>query len=145
MIKIQKNKENKKNIWEDSLYKNLPKLQSNNVGEVGESFIQKICNISNIPSNIDGKKTRGNGIDGTINNKSVEIKTSTKGITKSFQHELGENPWKSQYMIFIDIAPSSVYLTIFPNFTENEYKSCIKCKPYFPTRSFLLEKKIWSI
>jgi hypothetical protein len=44
-------------------------------------------------------------------------------------------------MIFLDIAPSSVYLTIFPNFTENEYKSCIKCKPYFPTRSFCWRKK----
>jgi hypothetical protein len=35
-IKQQKEKEDKKDIWKNSPYKDLVKLQSNNVGNVGE-------------------------------------------------------------------------------------------------------------
>ena len=50
-------------------------------------------------------------------------------------------------MIFLDIAPEKMYLTIFPNFTEEFYKnsgrdSSIKCEPYFPTKSITWRKKI---
>ena len=34
-----------------------------------------------------------------------------------------------------------MYITIFPNFSEEEYKMCVKCAPYFPTRSFCWRKK----
>ena len=58
----------------------------------------------------------------------------------SFQHELGEMPWNAEYMIFIDISPQQLYLTIFPNFTEDQYKSGNKCEPYFPTKSVTWRK-----
>ena len=40
MIKNQKQKEENADIWKDSPYKDLAKLQSNNVGNVGETFMQ---------------------------------------------------------------------------------------------------------
>ena len=127
MINIQRNKEIKNDIWNDSNYKDIVKLQSNNVGNVGETFIQIISNYCNIKADIDGLKTKasGGGVgDGIINNKSIEIKTSYRGsIFPTFQHELGENPWKSEIMLFIDIAPDCIYITIFNNFTEDFYKS----------------------
>lgn len=145
LISIQKNKEEKQDIWKNSAYKDLPKLQSNNTGNVGESFIQNICIHSGIQVNVDGTKTKkiGGGVgDGTIKDKTIEIKTAHQGCsTNNFQHELGEIPWKADYMIFIDISPFDLYLTIFKNFTEEQYKSKNKCEPYFPTKSVTWRKE----
>lgn len=145
LIKIQKEKEIKYDIWTDSIYKDLIKLQLNNIGIIGETFIQEICNICNIPAYIDGVKTKelGGGFgDGKILDKNIEIKTSHRGCkTPSFQHELGETPWYSDILIFIDISPKCIYLTIFKNFTEEFYKKKQKCIPYFPTKSITWRKK----
>lgn len=147
MINNQKQKEEKVDIWKDSPYKDLVKLQSNNVGNVGETFIQNICNILEIKAYINGSKTKKKGVgDGIINNKSIEIKTSHRcSSAPIFQHELGENPWKSDFMVFIDIDPMHIYLTIFKNFNEEFYKSGVKCVPYFPKKKCYLEKKKWGI
>jgi hypothetical protein len=114
-------------------------LQANNVGIVGESLLQDICAHQQIPSTIDGSKTKqlGGGAigDGQVNDKSVEIKTARMGQNNSFQHELGEHPWKPDYMAFVDVAVECIYLTIFRNYTEEHYKSGEKCVPHNPTRS----------
>jgi hypothetical protein len=146
IILKQKEKEEKSNIWEGSPYKYLPTLQSNNVGMVGEQYIKSICNNQNIFCVIDGAKTKKNGSgcgDGYIKGRSVEIKTAhqDQGSSNSFQHELGEKPWHADFMCFVDIAPQHIYITIFPNFSENQYKECVKCDPYFPSRSFCWRKK----
>jgi hypothetical protein len=145
IIRKQKAKEEKADIWKNSLYKELVGLQSNNVGNVGEIFIQGICDACDITASVDGCKTKeiGGGIgDGLILNRSVEIKTSHRGCnTPSFQHELGETPWKAENMIFIDVDPEAIYLTIFKNFCEAFYKDGLKCEPYFPTKSITWRKK----
>lgn len=56
IIQEQKNKELKKDIWKDSPYRDLITLQSNNVGVVGEDFLQKLCDISGIDANVNGVK-----------------------------------------------------------------------------------------
>ncbi len=143
-INIQKKKEEDSDIWKNSPYKHLVKLQSNNAGNVGETFIQQICLTCDIEAEIDGCKTKkiGGGTgDGLILNKSVEIKLAHKGCNSdNFQHELGEIPWKAEYMIFIDVAPQSIYITIFENFNEDFYKSGAKCTPYFPTKKVTWRK-----
>ena len=140
----------KRNIWEDSDWKNISELENDDVGGVGEEIINELCKKSQIVSEIDGTKTKqvGGGIgDGTIKEKTSEVKTARQGSSgSSFQHELGEFPWKAKYMIFLDIAPKKMYITIFPNFTEEFYKksgvdSSNKCSPYFPTRSVTWRKK----
>lgn len=145
LIKNEKQKEENADIWKDSPYKDLVTLQSNNVGNVGEKLIQNICDMCQIEAHVNGSKTKkkGGGFgDGLILNKSIEIKTSHRGsINPNFQHELGETPWKSDFMMFIDIAPMFIYLTIFKNFDEEFYKSGGKCEPYFPTKSIVWRKK----
>ena len=107
--------------------------------------VQKICENTNIISTIDGVKTKqigGGSGDGSIMGKTVEIKISHQGCSNtSFQHELGECPWKASFMIFIDISPKNIYMTIFKNFTEETYKGCGKCIPYFPNKSITWRKK----
>jgi len=144
IIKEQKQKEDKQDIWKDSPYKDLVKLQSNNVGNVGEILINNICKESGIDANCNGVKTKklggGNG-DGHIMGIPVEIKTAHQGSsTPSFQHELGEVPWNGgNYMIFIDISPNCIYLTIFKNFEESIYKSNEKLL-CFPTKTVTWRK-----
>lgn len=143
LIDIQTKKEEKIDIWKDSKYKDLIKLQSNNAGIVGERFIASICDNCGIFAKIDGTKTKklGNG-DGIIADRTVEIKTAHQGSTVSnFQHELGENPWSADFMIFVDISPNCIYLTIFDNFKESLYKKGGKCFPVFPTKSITWRKK----
>ena len=145
LIRQQAEKEAANDIWKNSPYKDLVKLQSNNVGNVGEAFLNQICSIAKIPATCDGAKTKqigGGEGDGKILDFPVEIKTAHQGSTSlSFQHELGEVPWKgSKYMIFVDIAPECIYLTIFKNFDEATYKSKEKL-PYFPTKSVTWRKE----
>ena len=145
IIQQQKEKEDKQDIWKNSPYKDLVKLQSNNVGNVGEKLINHICKTNGIDANCNGSKTKqigGGEGDGKIMNIPVEIKTAHQGSSSpSFQHELGEVPWKgSKYMIFIDISPECIYLTIFKNFDEKKYKSKEKL-PCFPTKTITWRKQ----
>ena len=139
----------KRNIWENSAWKHIAELENDDVGKCGEQIINKFCNLSSIPSDIDGTKTKelGGGCgDGIINNKTVEIKTARLGSSgSSFQHELGEQPWSADFMLFLDIAPDKMFITLFPNFTEEFYKrsgtECTKCEPYFPSKSVTWRKQ----
>ena len=140
----------KRDIWSNSKWKNIAELENDDVGKAGEQIINSLCQQASVPSDIDGVKTKevggGNG-DGIINNKTVEIKTARLGSSgSSFQHELGEVPWHSEFMIFLDIAPEKMYVTIFPNFSEEFYKtsgcdSKIKCGPYFESKSITWRKQ----
>ena len=137
-------------IWSNSNWINIKNLEKNDVGAVGEQIINHFCKKSQIESDLDGTKTRkpGGGVgDGTIKGKTCEIKTARQGSSgASFQHELGEVPWNAEYILFLDIAPAKIYLTVFPNFPKEFYKksgkdSSIKCSPYFPTKSITWRKK----
>ena len=89
IINTQKEKEERLNIWKNSVYKFLPNLQSNNIGNVGEMFLGKICEVQGIDSDIDGTKTKkvgGGDGDGIINGKTIEIKTAHCGGNLSYQH-----------------------------------------------------------
>ena len=145
IINNEREHEENLNIWNGSRYAHIRLLESNNVGKVGEKYLQSCCDECEIPAHIDGSTTKeiggGNG-DGDINGCSVEIKTARQGTSsaRSFQHELGESPWNAKYMAFIDISPEHVYLSIFPNMTEEQYKQVgFKC-PYFPTKGITWRK-----
>ena len=145
IIVQQRRKEEKSNIWTGSRWEAISRLENNNVGIVGEKFVQSLCSMSGIESKIDGVMTKESGGgrgDGIIKGKSVEIKCARQSIGKgqSFQHELGEVPWNAEYMCFVDISPKGFYLSLFPNLTEDEYKSGSKTV-YFPTRSVCWRKR----
>jgi len=145
IIQEQKEKEDKRDIWVNSPYKDLVKLQSNNVGNVGEELINRICKMTGIEADCNGAKTKqigGGEGDGVIMGIPVEIKTALQGsLSPTFQHELGEVPWKgSKYMIFVDISPDCIYITIFANFTEQTYKSKEKLT-CFPTKAITWRKE----
>lgn len=145
-IRAQKEKEKDHDIWENSLYKDVATLESNNVGNVGERLLEAICNEAGIPAKCDGSKTKqlgGGAGDGEILGKTIEIKTARQGAgTPSFQHEMGEKPWNADAMAFVDISPDCYYLTIFKNFDETTYKSNAKLPCIFTTKSVTWRKKV---
>jgi hypothetical protein len=150
IIKTQYNKKQKRDIWENSKWKEISKLENDDVGKVGEQIIHDLCKIADVDACIDGLKTKkcgGGEGDGIINGKTCEIKTARIGSSgESFQHELGEVPWKADYMIFLDITPDKMYITIFPNFNEEFYIKSgtdknVKCEPYFPTKTICWRKQ----
>ena len=76
-----------------------------------------------------------------MGNKIIEVKTARLGKNKTFQHELGEHPWKSDFIALIDITPALIYLSIIPNFTEEHYQHPKrKATPYF-NKSITLRKE----
>jgi len=87
------------------------------------------------------KKSLGKCFDALINNKKIEIKTSSLGITQSFQHELGEKPWMADYMLFIDIGLDCIYITLFKNFSEYIYKNKKKLIPIFSNKCITWRKR----
>lgn len=136
----------KRDAWEDSEWKDITRMEKDDVGKIGEQTIHQLCVACSIPSMIDGLKTKvllsGGYGDGTIHGKSVEIKTARMGSasTKTFQHEFGVYPWNPEYVLFLDITPSSLYITLFPNKDEQFWRNSandksIKFTPYFPTKS----------
>jgi len=146
VIQEQREKEKKAYIWADCYWSDLSKLENNNRGIVGEQFIQRICDRTGITAKINGvgSKQKGGGIgDGTIKDRSVEIKCARAGSGKSisYQHELAEKPWVAEYILFLDIHPKKYYITIMPNFTEKQWRAHEKASPYFPTRSLGQRKK----
>lgn len=149
LINNKHTQKQERNIWDNSEWKNISELENDDVGRVGEEIISQFCKKAQISSEIDGTKTKqiGGGVgDGTIKGKTCEIKTARLGSSiPSFQHELGEVPWRANYMIFLDIAPTKMYVTVFQNFSEEFYKKSgtdnIKCSPYFPTRSVCWRKE----
>lgn len=145
-IQQQKEKEEKCDIWKDSPYKDLAKLESNNVGIIGETYMGHICNQSGISAEFDGSKTKkigGGDGDGAAMGKTIEVKTARQGSgSPSFQHEMGEVPWKADVLAFVDISPDGVYLTLIPNFDEATYKSNKKLPRVFTTKSVTWRKKV---
>jgi hypothetical protein len=150
LINKKHEKKQKRNIWVDSKWKNISELENDDVGGVGEEIIDSLCQKAQIVSEIDGTKTKevgGGEGDGKIKGRTCEIKTARLGSSgNSFQHELGEVPWKAEFMIFLDIAPKNMYITIFKNFSQEFYKksgtdNSTKCCPYFPTKSITWRKQ----
>lgn len=145
VVRKQHDKKMKRDIWTDSKWKLVKNLDIDDVGKIGEMTIDKLCKKCGISCHINGKK--GNIGDGVINNKTVEIKTSRLSSNgRTFQHELGETPWKADYMLFFDISPSSIYITIFQNFSEELYKKSgldckIKAGDVFKTKSICWRKR----
>ena len=145
-------KAEEEDIWKTSKFRSISKLGCDRVGKAGEQIVSKLLEISEIPSNINGIETKmvgGGSGDGWIfkESETVEIKTARQGNKgETFQHELGEVPWKAKNMMFLDFTPDKIYMTIFPNFTREFYFESgndknKKCVDIFPTKSITHRKK----
>ena len=102
--------------WQNSIFETLNKLKNDHSGKVGELFIETLCINGDINHEYKGDTLSKDGTyDIIINNKKIEIKTAKIGIHNSFQHENIRTDGYD-YLIFLDITPSNIYITILPKF-----------------------------
>jgi hypothetical protein len=130
-------------IWLDSKYELMKRMVADKTGYSGEKIIKTICENLFIQCNINGSKRKNDPLlqgDGTIYDKIVEIKTATIGNNKTFQHELSNYPWIVNNMIFVDIKPNNMLITIIPAFTKEECQTGIKTK-ILPTKKITKRKE----
>ncbi len=110
-----------KDLWCNSLLKEINELKPDHAGKVGEEFIRKICMETGIPNISTGDI---NSKDGTYDQKigesqkKVEIKTARLGGGK-YQHETLKTAGYD-YICFVDIHPNGGHITILPPFTMTE-------------------------
>jgi len=108
--------EHDSSMWKGSPLESLDKLKSDLSGKAGELLIEQFCKDGEIPHLYIGDS---NSTDGTydilIKDKKVEIKTAKLGKHKGFQHE-SLRMTGYDYLLFVDICPTSYYLTILPKF-----------------------------
>ena len=113
----QKEKQTEASLWDDSVFEEMDTLKNDYSGKAGELFAARICKqygISYDYSEDDVNQEDGT-YDITIKNKLVEIKTARVGnCGRNWQHE-SLRDYGSDYFMFIDVAPSAVYLSIFPS------------------------------
>tara|TARA_X000001036_G_scaffold355684_1_gene337555 strand:+ start:2384 stop:2974 length:591 start_codon:yes stop_codon:yes gene_type:complete len=130
------NKQLAASIWTNSVWSNIATLFANNVGLVGEQFLQHILTTAGVEGHIHG--VPGQPGDGNIRGYPVEVKTARQGnCSPSFQHELGATPWEADYLAFLDITPTEVYLSLFPNIDEATYTSPKRYRrfPLYPKKN----------
>ena len=102
------------NAWFGSKFDIVNYLKIDSSGKLGLSFITTICNMSNVDN--EPKKYQEDGYTLIINNKKVVIKTARMDKNKKFQHESLSNDDKYDYILFVDISPQNLYLTILKKF-----------------------------
>ena len=129
--------------WEHSPWKVSCALRNNNTGVVAEQYFNYFLGLFDIPGEIDGSKTKkkgGGSADGWggTRKRSIELKGSyLQGIHTGknvFQHDMSQKPWLADLVVFIDITPHNIYMTMYENFTEDEYKSENQCLRVFQNK-----------
>lgn len=116
----------RKDIWLGSPLESFVKnLTNDERGKVGELTLMDIFNQNGIKykyygdrvsSNVDSNKVYDIIVMHEDTPVFVEVKTSYLGGSKTFQHENLKNNSGSNYWLFIDVDPNTVYLTVIRAF-----------------------------
>jgi hypothetical protein len=114
-VKEQKSKQQEASIWDDSVFEDIDTLKNDYSGKAGELFAKQLCEQHDLAHVYDEDIV--NQEDGTydiaIKGKLIEIKTARVANTgNNWQHE-SLRDYGSDYFMFIDISPDSIYLSIF--------------------------------
>lgn len=120
IINTKKNEIDK--LKEKGIFDNINFLEGNAIGQIGETFIQKLCENNNI-NHVFVKNTHDE-YDLKINDKLIEIKTARKGLkTNTLQFDGLHRGYKYNYIILIGLKPSEVRYLIIEGRVEDKYHS----------------------
>jgi hypothetical protein len=110
---IQERKPPQKFDWSNSLYEDMKFLTIDERGQLGEEITTEILKNYNCDVQYDASKTElTKGWDLIVDNLKIEVKLATITIgSGGFQHENLHSQRDFDGVLFIDIAPSEVYLT----------------------------------
>lgn len=101
----------KKTNWKPTdTYVKFRHLQIDQRGRIGEHLIEDI--FKEFGSQVKYKDNQTGDYDIIINNYRMEIKTASLDGSNNFQHEGIKDSDKWDAIIFVDVAPNNVYITI---------------------------------
>ena len=131
-----------KTPWDKSPWKYFCKLPKEDKLEIIKLFMQRICSLSNI------EITKHKSIF-YIHEKSFKIYISISpnqyGVYKKENYYLlGKYPWKTDYLMFINISPKKIYITILKNFTEKYYRITSSTPNFVHNHDFPIHSIEWN-
>ena len=131
-----------KTSWDKSPWKYFRKLPKEDKLEIIKLFMERICCLSNI------EITKHKSIF-YIHEKSFKMYISMSpnqyGVYKKQNYYLlGKTPWKTDYLMFINISPKKIYMTILKNFTENYYRITSSTPNFVHNHDFPVRSIEWN-
>ena len=103
--------------WNDSNFEHIKRISNTKVGEVGQDFIEKLCDEIGhncmFPLNKKGVRAKQNPWDIQIDDVQFELKTATEDISGVFQfnHIRYHRPYHG--IICLGVSPSSIYFNLW--------------------------------
>lgn len=119
--------------WSGSSFESIQTLKCNNVGNVGEHLVKKLCDVNKdityVYEGTNNKNNENGTFDILIQDFRVECKTARLGKHGSFQHEsIRRNG--CDFLLFIDICPKYYYITILKKMSFEDIRSLTGRKPH---------------
>lgn len=105
------NEDTKQTNWKPTdTYFKFRQLQIDQRGRIGEHLIKNI--FKDFGSQVEYDDDKPGDYDIIINNYRMEIKTASLDVNNKFQHEGIKDSDKWDAIIFVDVAPNNLYITI---------------------------------
>ena len=104
------------NKWIDSTFEQIKRLSNSKVGDVGQDFIEDLCQEFNFKCEFPeekGKRARQSPWDIKINGIEFELKTATEDVSGAFQfnHIRYHRPYEA--VLCLGIAPNEIVFDIW--------------------------------
>lgn len=103
--------------WNASTFEHIKRISNTKVGEVGQDFIEKLCDELGytcvFPLNKKGVRAKQNPWDIQIDDVQFELKTATEDVSGCFQfnHIRYHRPYHG--IICLGVSPSSIYFNLW--------------------------------
>jgi len=105
------------NKWDGAEFEQMKRLSNSKVGDVGQEFIENICNElgfkCEFPQNKKGVRARQSPWDIKINNIKFELKTAIEDVSGSFQFNHIRYHRQYQAVLCLGISPTNISFGIW--------------------------------
>lgn len=103
--------------WTDSRFEKIRRLPNTKVGDVGQDFIEKLCEALGFklifPENKAGKRAKQSPWDIKINEVEFELKTATEDVSSKFQFNHIRYHRNYDAVMCLGIAPEEAFFGLW--------------------------------
>lgn len=103
--------------WEGAEFERIKRISNTKVGEIGQDFIERICNIYEFecvfPENVLGHRAKQSPWDIQISNIKFELKTATEDTNRNFQfnHIRYHRPYDA--VLCLGVSPNDIFFDVW--------------------------------
>lgn len=103
--------------WSDAKYEKMKKIPNTKVGDVGQDFIESICEELGFecvfPLKKDGQRAKQSPWDIKINGITFELKTATEDTNGNFQFNHIRYHREYQAVLCLGVSPNNLYFNLW--------------------------------